>query len=281
MKSGYNYFYWNCARGFLSKNKIEDIKVLVQNHDIHLIGISEVDLAIENLSFEEIKKEYHLENYNLILPTSWNSHGLARMIVYVKDNIKAKAISDVPSNDDLQHVLLEVGSGKSTHFVDFYYREWKSCVTGENKQSFHIDYLSRLTNVWRKYVEKEKDFLAIGDTNIDALKMNNPSYMHKCLAEIFKDFMYEENCFQMVDNVTRYRKVNDHEEKSCLDHVTVNCVNKIYKCSIYSIGDSDHQGLFINKRCKELRQSKRCIRKRIYKSFKNEDFIESISEAKR
>ena len=56
-KNGYNYFYWNCARGFLSKNKIEDIRLLIQNHNIQIIGIAEVDLSSQNYTKEEIDKK--------------------------------------------------------------------------------------------------------------------------------------------------------------------------------------------------------------------------------
>ena len=42
---GYKYFFWNCDRGFLSKNKIEDVKQVVSRHKPHFLGISEVDLT--------------------------------------------------------------------------------------------------------------------------------------------------------------------------------------------------------------------------------------------
>ena len=107
-------------------------------------------------------------------------NGKARIIVYVHDDIKAKIKEDDAGDSHLQHVLLEVGFGKSkTHFVDFYYREWKSCVTGESSTTAQNQNLERLTNIWRKATAQDKDFLALGDTNICAKKIDDPKYIHR------------------------------------------------------------------------------------------------------
>ena len=92
--------------------------------------------------------------------------------------------------------------------------------------------------------------------------MEKPDYIHREVADIFNDFVYEENCFQLIDEVTRCRRVNDEDQKSCLDHVTVNCVNKISKCYTYTIGNSDHKALVIHRDSKELLFKKRTSKKR-------------------
>ena len=65
----YKYFYWNCARGFLSKEKIEDIRTLVQSQNIHILGISDIDLSADKYSFEEIEEAFHIDNYKIITLT--------------------------------------------------------------------------------------------------------------------------------------------------------------------------------------------------------------------
>ena len=82
-----------------------------------------------------------------MLPSSWKTHGLARIILYVNNDVEAKLIEDNARDQDLQHILVEVGKGKDKHVVDMYYREWKSCVSGQNSQRFHIDYFQCLTNI--------------------------------------------------------------------------------------------------------------------------------------
>ena len=122
-KHGYNYFYWNCARGLISKEKIEDIRLLADSQNIHIIGISEVDLSKENYSREEIDDIYQIKGYSIVLPRSWESHGKARVIVYIKEDLKVKVVEGDASDDDIQHVLLDVGFGQGRHYVSMYYRE--------------------------------------------------------------------------------------------------------------------------------------------------------------
>ena len=280
-KNDFKYCYWNCDRGFLTKEKIEDIKILAQNKNLDIIGISEVELSFHKYTQEEIQEKFKIPNYKIFFPSSWKKYELARIIVYVKEDLKIKTIEDKVEDEDIQHVLLEVGHGKNSHFVDMYYREWKSCVTDENNKEFHTNYLKRLTNIWRNCLSKEKDLVAVGDTNIDTFKANKPGYIHQDVADIFFDFLYEENCFQLVDEITRSRKVNDEIQMSCLDHVTVNSVDKISQCSAYSIGNSDHHALLVRRRSKEARQRKRCLKKRIYKQFNEDAFLTAVSEAKK
>ena len=63
----YRYLVWNCARGFLSKEKIEDIHILVQKQNIHIVCISEIDLCVEKSSLEEIEDLYHIDGYRIML----------------------------------------------------------------------------------------------------------------------------------------------------------------------------------------------------------------------
>ena len=41
---GYKYFAWNCDRGYLKENKLEDVKNYASRHTPHLMSISEVNL---------------------------------------------------------------------------------------------------------------------------------------------------------------------------------------------------------------------------------------------
>ena len=60
---------------------------------------------------------------------------MARILLYIREDINAKRIEDTLENSDIQHVLIEAGFGTGKHYIDMYYREWKSCVSGKNNQS--------------------------------------------------------------------------------------------------------------------------------------------------
>jgi hypothetical protein len=124
-----------------------------------------------------------------------------------------------PLNDDekhLQTITLEVGFGiSSKHLVNFYYREWTSCVTGENDQITQSDNLKKLMDIWQRCTETTKDFVSLGDMNLCALKWNDPGYIHSSLASIVQDFLLAENCHQLVNQHTRIRSVNGMIQRSC------------------------------------------------------------------
>ena len=92
------------------------------------------------------------------------------------------------------------------HIVNFYYREWKSCVTGNRTAADQFEDLSLLMNIWRRSVRKDQDFLALGDMNLCSMKWDDPGYPHKA-------FMIEENCYQLVNKHTRIQKVNEEIQR--------------------------------------------------------------------
>ena len=288
---GYRYFSWNCDRGLLSQHKIEDIKLFAMKHKPHLMGISEVDLrrneansnenSTNEFSTEQVHEAFKIDGFRIILPHSWKSHDRARIIVYANEEIKAKLIQPKDEEAFLQNILLEVGFGKSkTHFVNFFYREWKSCVTAQSSQDAQFTYLTKLLNIWRSCLEEDKDFVSLGDMNLCAKRLNDPSYAHNNLAEALNDFMLEENCQQLVGDYTRIRSVHGSIQRSCLDHILVNCLGKMSSPEIHGVGKSDHLGLLINKKTKEIRTSTKTNKKRVYKTFDSAAFIEDIKQAK-
>ena len=120
----------------------------------------------------------------------------------------------------------------------------------------------------------------MGDMNLCAKLMEEPGYQHNKLASKVKDFLLEENCSQIVDDYTRIRSVNGSIQRSCLDHVTVNCVNKISSPRIIGMGKSDHLGVMVTKSSKEIRANPRSVKKRIYKNFDKDAFKADILKAK-
>ena len=290
---GYKYLSWNCARGFLSENKIDDLKLTIDRHKPHLIAVSEIDLrrdnsnnddrATNNFTTEQLYDKLRIQDYKIFLPKSWESLGVARIVVYARDDIKAKQLNPQDDcYDHVQNVTMEVGFGRSkTHFCNFYYREWTSCKTGRRDQQSQHDDLELLMDIWRNCTQGEKDFISLGDMNLCAKQWDEPTFQHKDLASLVKDFMYEENCSQLVNNFTRIRSVGGTVQRSCLDHVTTNCVNKVSPPIVIGVGKSDHMGIIVTKSTKELRTSARTTRKRIYKNFDKEAFLKDIEEAKR
>ena len=87
----------------------------------------------------------------------------------------------------------------------------------------------------------------MGDMNLCAKLMEEPGYQHHKLASKLKDILLEENCSQIINEYTRIRNVNGVIQRSCLDDVTINCVNKISIPKIIGIGKSDLLGVVVTK----------------------------------
>ena len=93
----------------------------------------------------------------------------------------------------------------------------------------------------------------MGDMNLCTKRWDDASYQYKEMSNKIKDFMYEENCSQIVNDFTWIRSVNGSLQRSCLDHATVNCVGKVSSPVNIGVGKSDHLGILITKTSKEVR----------------------------
>ena len=260
-------------------------------HKPHVMNIAEMDLRrnelntnhnnTNELSTEQVNEKFRIEGYRILLPASWKIYGKARILIYVSEEIRVKVIEPRKEEDHLQSILLEIGYGRSkTHMVNMYYREWKSCVTGKQSQEDQHKDLENLMNVWRRASDHDKDFIACGDMNLCSKRWDTPGYIHSNLADLVKEFMLEENCYQLVDEITRIRSVNGELQRSCLDHFTVNCVGKISNLAVLGVGTSDHLGILATKYTTELRTCTKTTKKRIYKDFDKEAFVNDVREAK-
>ena len=100
---GYNLAVWNCRKGLVDTfnnptMKLMDVKLLLQQHDLHVLGLVESDLhGVDSrikrrnpISTKEITEGLQIAGYSIQLPSSWYVHGQARIILYVKDGVTFK-----------------------------------------------------------------------------------------------------------------------------------------------------------------------------------------------
>ena len=228
------------------------------------------EMSKTEFSTEQLMETFQIPGYNIILPDSWTVHDKARIILYVNSELNIKVCSLENDEKQLQVITLEIGFGRSKkHFLSFYYREWKNMVTGLSDKKSQVDDLIKLTNIWRRYTDSDKDFVSLGDMNICAMRLEDESYAHSDLADILLEFLLAENCSQMVNEYTRIRSVNGVIQRSCLDHIISNCVSKMSHPEIHGIGKSDHLGISTIRSSKELRSSAQTTKKEFIKTLIN------------
>ena len=283
---GYKLALWNCGRGLLPRScKVKEIEHFIVKHKPHTFGIIEADIhglgsnqnRAKKYSTQEVMEALKIDGYDIELPTSWQSHGQARLVVYVSKEVNYKRPTLISDKNELPCISLQIGFGKATKFnVHYFYREWKNGVTGDASNVAQIHFLHRHVEQWKELLDQNRDFVALGDNNLCAMKWNEPDYRYKDLSNIVQDFLLEESCEQLVNKYTRVQTNVNDVQRSCIDHVITNAVSKCTVPEVTSGGSSDHMAVLVTKKSREIRSQPRFIKKRNYKNFNCGDFLQEL-----
>ena len=79
---------------------------------MHLIGLSECELK-KNNNIDQLE-ELKVPGYKLLLPKSWDLHGYARVVVYVKNSLDYQRVEDL-EDEHLQTIWIKCGFKISKH----------------------------------------------------------------------------------------------------------------------------------------------------------------------
>ena len=269
--------------------KMIEVKKFIQSKSLHILCLVESDLhgtisrqkRIHPLSTEGIHDELNIQGFKIILPKSWQVHGQARVMIFAKDELQVK-IKDVGNqNADLPTITCEISLGKEKKtIVNFFYREFTGGISGLRDLNSQTERLTRQIKLWRGLCAGNKDVICLGDANLCALKWMEESYQHKELSEMVQNFLLETSCSQLVKQNTRSEIVRGGQvSKSCIYHCYTNVPEKISTMEVVSVGTSDHLGLVVKKFCRAEVTKPRTVKKRSYKSFCIEQFLNDVLES--
>ena len=98
---GYDLGMWNCRRGLIDANyeatvKFDEVKQFILKRKLHMLCLIETDLHSSlsrhkrrvTFTRSEICNILGIPGYNIHLPATWKYYGQARLIVYVKEELK-------------------------------------------------------------------------------------------------------------------------------------------------------------------------------------------------
>ena len=262
------------------KFKVGEVKNIVNQEHPHILGLSECELKKETLDTNLLK----VPGYDVLFPKSWDVHGFARVVVYVKRTFSYHQVHDL--EDDLIQSIWLKGAFKNSKKIYFChaYREHSSAMGGTiNDQK---DYLNKFLLQWEAATEHnfpaEPNEVHVSlDMNLDYLKEKwlQPTYRLCSLTNLVQNICNANNFTQLVTEPTRtmYNSVTDTTEISCIDHVYCNAK---YKCSTPTVivsGASDHDIVSYTRYSKAPPSPARTIRRRSYKNFVEEDFITDLA----
>jgi len=119
--------------------------------------------------------------------------------------------------------------------------------------------------------------VCLGDANLCSFKWNDDDYYLSEQAEIRQDYILDSNSSQFVCKYTRSEIVRGEQVlRSCIDHCYSNVQGKVSKPKVLAAGDSDHLSVIITKFLKEKIGRPKTVRKRTYKDFNVELFLNDI-----
>ena len=262
------------------KFKVSEIKNIIHGEKPHIFGLSECELKKVNLNLDSLK----IPGYDILFPKSWDVHGFARVVVYVKKTFKYEQVHDL--EDSLVQSVWLKGSFRNSKSIYYChaYREHASAL-GEtiNNQK---EYLNILLSQWENATElnspAEPNEVHVSlDMNLDYLpsKWLQPSYRLFSLTKLVQNTCNAYNFSQLVTDPTRimYNSVAKTIDMSCIDHVYCNYKHKCSPPRVIVSGASDHDILSYVRYSKNPPSPARIIRRRSYKNFIEEDFLKDLS----
>ena len=248
--------------------KVVEIKKIVKEQNIHIIGLSECELKqCEQFDIKSLK----IPGYNLLLPKSWDSAGFARVVVYVKKSLHYTQVHEL-EDDLVQTIWLKGGfkNAKQVYFCHGYREHQSSMGKTINAQKAYLD---RFILQWEAATmhgnpSEPNEVHICCDMNIDIhngrwLEANYPLLT---LSKLVQSACRVSNFSQLVSGITRtqYNSVSSNTDMSCIDHIYCNYKHRCSGVSIITNGASDHDQLSYTRFSKAPPCPARIIRKRSF-----------------
>ena len=264
------------------QNKGREVKKIVKELKPHLLGLSECELkkTSPTLNIEKLK----VPGYNLHMPKSWEAHGYARVVLYSKKSFDCPRIPEL-EDDHLQTIWVKFGFRNSR--AGYYCHGYREHTSNMGRSiNVQMGKLNTLVEQWESALyhgnpSETNEVYILADMNLDSLhdRWLQPDYNLYSLAQIVHTTCNANNFSQLVTAVTRaqYNSVTKTTDLSCIDHIYTNCKYKCSPASITSFGDSDHDVIGFVRLTKEPPAPSRTVRKRCYKNFNKEKFLEDLS----
>ena len=134
---GYHLGIWNCRKGLIKdkevSTKMVDVKNFIYSKKLHLFCLVESDLhgqasrhrRTQPLTTADIHTQLAIPGYKIYLPSTWDKHGQARLIVYAKEELQVKEINTTgDSVSDLPTITFLISLGKERKTaVNFFFTE--------------------------------------------------------------------------------------------------------------------------------------------------------------
>ena len=103
-----------------------------------------------------------IDGYQLFLPITWSHYHQSRIILYCHESINIKIVNHGIQFNDLPLMTCEIRFGHERKtVVNFFYREFKSGVTGLDDMASQTERLARMIKVWEQISDSNYNFVLV------------------------------------------------------------------------------------------------------------------------
>ena len=272
--------YWNKGPSLLI-NKHQDLETIIADHHPHVFGLGEA-----NYSQVQDIEAVQYPGYTLHLDSGLELQGMARVAVYTHSSLRVKRRNDL-EDPETAYIWLECGlPGQRGFLVCVGYRQWRLLGQGDNISASVPEQLKRWEKFlgrWETAINEGKEVIVMLDANLDFLTWRNSenlpahhsSIRLKSLIDRLFDRIVPLGVSQLVTEATRLER---GQPRAGLDHVYTTRPDKLSQVETLYTGMSDHKLIKCRRHTKSLKVHQRYIRKRSFKNFKKELFLEKLDQ---
>ena len=208
--------------------------------------------------------------------------GMSRIVVYAHKSLVVKRRPDLEDNPS----QLEIGLPNQRKILHCQaYREWQYLGQADNMSGSIAAQLHRweiFIAKWELALQEGKEVVVMMDANLDFLKwarddlpVSDSTNRLKPLIDLLFTKIFPYGVSQLVKTATRSWA---GQPDSGLDHIYSNKPEKLSDVHSEYSGGSDHKLLKIVRYTKSLKRSARYVRKRCFKNFNAEKFIQAVRQ---
>ena len=270
--------YWNKGPSLLI-NKHQDLETIIADHHPHILGLGEANYN-QGQDIEAVQ----FPGYTLHLDSGLEQQGMARVAVYTHTSLRVNRRRDL-EDPDTAYIWLECGlPGQRGFLICVGYRQWRLLGQGDNMSASVPEQLKRWEKFiarWENALSEGKEVIVMLDANLDFLTWRNSenlpahhsSIRLKTLIDKLFDRILPLGVSQLVNDATRMER---GQPRAGLDHLYTNRADKLSQVETFYTGMSDHKLIKCRRHTKSLKAHQRYIRKRSFKNFKKDEFIEKL-----
>ena len=266
---------WNSGSSHLG-NQINEIRAIIQRRKPHVLSVQE-----SNFWNHHDKEKVKIDGYNLFFAKMLENkeRNCSRIAVYVKEEIKAKQLKNLET-DDFSAIWLELGLPFSRKIIlGSVYREHSHLRTSPADSTNYStrdeqeERWSKFVSKWEEALDTGREVLVAGDMNIDLLGDTQMSQLHSSLYSHLRLKILPRGVQQMIRGPTRY---HSGSKPSLIDHVYSSSPEKVEVENV-SYGSSDHNMIGIRRKNGAIIDKPRTVKKRVFGNFRNEDYHKKLA----